>query len=371
MPTTVTIPQPIPLDHNTAFDFFRVPKVPQDLGLHFDYGFDTSNSTPDSRFPSAIATFKSVHIEFANLAPQQSPGPNVKILGDLQFGAAIKKQKLLDGSSRSIQDHSLSCEADHTFLSTASKLDSPALSKNSPTESNQKKGSGADYTPLSASMRALPALSSNSLAESSRPKGSEVDHNSASKRALPALASKNPAISNQQKTNVGRAAYQKKSRFLKQLKCKTRLRKDRPVVAEVNLDIWREILAFCPPDFLIKARGVCKTFKSILDEKSQMVWQLSRIRYFGPAIPDPPLGVSEMQYADLITGTGCQNINCKMEKAARKTYWAFQRRLCDDCLHARAVKVSRHCPTRCSRTNNSIVSRSKNYRGGRILRTNI
>lgn len=117
-----------------------------------------------------------------------------------------------------------------------------------------------------------------------------------------------------------------------------RFQKNHPVKAAVNVDIWENILSFCPPDFLLKARTVSSTFRSVLKDDSP-IWKISRVKYFGSDMPDPPSGLSEPQYADLLTGTGCQKRGCTSKKT-RKTYWAFQRRLCLDCFHLAFLPVS-------------------------------
>ena len=117
-----------------------------------------------------------------------------------------------------------------------------------------------------------------------------------------------------------------------------RFQKNHPVKAAVNVDVWENILTFCPPDFLLKARTVSSTFRSVLKDDSP-IWKISRVKHFGSDMPGPPSGLSEPQYADLLTGTGCQTRGCTSKKT-RKTYWAFQRRLCMDCFHQAFVPVS-------------------------------
>ena len=125
---------------------------------------------------------------------------------------------------------------------------------------------------------------------------------------------------------------------LKTPKGPMRFQKNHPVKAAVNVDIWENILSFCPPDFLLKARTVSSTFWSMLKDDSP-IWKISRVRHFGSDMPGPPSGLSEPQYADLLTGTGCQTRGCTSKKT-RKTYWVFQRRLCMDCFHEAFLPVS-------------------------------
>ena len=92
------------------------------------------------------------------------------------------------------------------------------------------------------------------------------------------------------------------------------LRKNNPVITEIPLDVWQNILAFCPLEFLVKARGVSRNFRLALSYES--TWRESRMRNYGPDCPDPPAGFTEMQYADLLTGNGCQTRSCQ-EKARK------------------------------------------------------
>ena len=124
---------------------------------------------------------------------------------------------------------------------------------------------------------------------------------------------------------------------LKTPKGPMRFQKNHPVKAAVNVDVWENILSFCPPDFLLKARTVSSTFWSLLKDDSP-IWKISRVKHFGSDMPGPPSGLSEPQYADLLTGTGCQTRGCTSKKT-RKTYWAFQRRLCMDCFHKAFISV--------------------------------
>ena len=87
------------------------------------------------------------------------------------------------------------------------------------------------------------------------------------------------------------------------------LRKNKPVVTEIPLDVWQNILAFCPLDFLLKARSISRSFRLALNYES--TWREARMRNYGPDCPDPPASLTEMQYADLLTGHGCQIKTCQ------------------------------------------------------------
>ena len=137
--------------------------------------------------------------------------------------------------------------------------------------------------------------------------------------------------------NKGGRPRGRKPRAPKTLKGPTRLQKNHPVKARVNIDVWENILIFCPPDFLLKARTISTTFRSVLREDSP-IWTIARLNHFGPDIPDPPLGLSEPQYVDLLTGIGCQTRGCASTRT-RKTYWALQKRLCIECFQKSFLPV--------------------------------
>ena len=119
-------------------------------------------------------------------------------------------------------------------------------------------------------------------------------------------------------------------------KAPTRLRKDRPVRTGLPMDVWETILSFCSLEKLLKLRVLSWTFYSAL--KNDGTWRRARIHQFGPDQPDPPDGLTEMQYADLLVGVGCQGAGCK-EKCTRRTYWAFRRRWCEKCCVLNLVKA--------------------------------
>ena len=137
--------------------------------------------------------------------------------------------------------------------------------------------------------------------------------------------------------NKGGRPRGRKPRVPKTPKRPTRFQKNHPVKAKVNFDVWENILVFCPSDFLLKARSISSTFRTVLQEDSS-IWKRARINTFGADMPEPPLGLSEPQYADLITGTGCQTRGCTSTKT-RKTYWALQKRLCIECFNKSFLPV--------------------------------
>lgn len=121
------------------------------------------------------------------------------------------------------------------------------------------------------------------------------------------------------------------------------LRKNYPVTQEICADVWTKIFDFSPPDFLFQARQTNTLFRLLLSKESQ--WKEARQYTYGLDHPDPPPGLTEMQYADLLTGVGCQMKGCK-ERQARKVYWAFQRRWCAKCLKTNTTRVCVLIPSR-------------------------
>ncbi len=114
----------------------------------------------------------------------------------------------------------------------------------------------------------------------------------------------------------------------------TRLRKNKPVTAEVHMDIWELILPYCPLRFLFTARNISKQFRERLRYES--LWKKCRIQNHGEDMPEPLPGMKEWDYANLMEGLGCMGCG---NKRTRKTYWAFQKRWCAKCLEKNTVLV--------------------------------
>ena len=159
------------------------------------------------------------------------------------------------------------------------------------------------------------------------------------KDATPASLPQNSSVGPARNKGGRPRLERRKPRARKTPKGQTRLQKNHPIKATVNVDVWENILVFCPPEFLLKARNISRTFGSILKDDS-LIWKRARIKYFGPDLPEPPLGLSEPQYMDLLTGSGCQTPGCTSSKT-RKTYWAIQKRLCVDCFQKSFLPVSK------------------------------
>lgn len=123
------------------------------------------------------------------------------------------------------------------------------------------------------------------------------------------------------------------------LKRATVLRCNRPVQATLPQDVWINIFRHSRPDFLFKARAFSPGFRDAISLDS--VWKESLYREFGPSLPNPPQGLSYMQYANLLTRQGCQACDEDEQSRgkARRTYWAFQRRYCESCLADKVIYV--------------------------------
>lgn len=130
-------------------------------------------------------------------------------------------------------------------------------------------------------------------------------------------------------------------------------RTNRPVAAELTRgDIWCHILENSPLSQLFRMRDVFRHY--LLTWPT--IWKTARRNTYGQDHPDPPPGISERQYADLLVGFGCQAKGCN-DTRTRKVYWAFQRRWCVACMKKNVAMVSLYslfqtciCLTVCHRT---------------------
>ncbi len=139
------------------------------------------------------------------------------------------------------------------------------------------------------------------------------------------------------------------------LKRATVLRRNRPVQTSLPQDVWLNIFIHSKPEFLFKARAFAPGFKDAISLDS--VWNGSLLEEFGPSLPDPPQGLSYMQYANLLTRHGCQGCNEEKHEGrgkARRTYWAFQRRYCETCLVDKTIYVSTYQPSATAPANTNI-----------------
>lgn len=118
------------------------------------------------------------------------------------------------------------------------------------------------------------------------------------------------------------------------------LRKSKPVQAYVPPELWKLVLEHSSPALLLRAKNLNRNFYGLLTSGDQLsLWTTARKGTYGIDHPNPPAGISEIQYADLLEGRGCQGRACKNHKT-RKTYWGFLRRWCETCLETKIVNVS-------------------------------
>ncbi|CAN9203931.1 hypothetical protein CC77DRAFT_1022534 [Alternaria alternata] len=114
----------------------------------------------------------------------------------------------------------------------------------------------------------------------------------------------------------------------------TRLRRGKILSKGVDLDCWFIILSYSDPAQLLEMRSkIASCYRFLRD--NPMLWKHSRDYYYGNDMPDPPPGLTEFQFAHLRHGHGCMDCGAPN---TRKTFWAFLRRMCKDCLNNQVVK---------------------------------
>ncbi|KAG9190698.1 hypothetical protein G6011_08786 [Alternaria panax] len=114
----------------------------------------------------------------------------------------------------------------------------------------------------------------------------------------------------------------------------TRLRRGKILSKGVDLDCWFIILSYSDPAQLLEMRSkIASCYRFLRD--NPMLWKHSRDYYYGNDMPDPPPGLTEFQFAHLRHGHGCMDCGAPN---TRKTFWAFLRRMCKDCLNSQVVK---------------------------------
>ena len=104
-------------------------------------------------------------------------------------------------------------------------------------------------------------------------------------------------------------------------------------------DLWMRILEFTPPSFLKKARILSKEFKVMVDNFNS-IYVNQRKENYGQDMPDPPNGLTERQYNDLLGGKGCLEPGCT-DKLASRTHWSWAQRWCWDCWKAKIEREDR------------------------------
>ena len=107
----------------------------------------------------------------------------------------------------------------------------------------------------------------------------------------------------------------------------------RKPIPTLPTDVIAMILEVSSPQTLINARQVCRSFNILLTERPR-IWTTARKSTFGEACPNPPLDLTEFQYATLTYADRCQERGCKNTKAT-SVCWAIQKRLCKKCFNKR------------------------------------
>ncbi|PVH94134.1 hypothetical protein DM02DRAFT_204137 [Periconia macrospinosa] len=121
----------------------------------------------------------------------------------------------------------------------------------------------------------------------------------------------------------------------------TKLRRGKTAGKGIDLDSWFTILTFSAPAQLLEMRTkIASCYRFLRD--NPMLWKHSRENYYRGTLPDLPSELTEFQYAHLRHGHGCMSCGTP---STRKTYWAFLRRWCKNCLHSKIMKESDALPT--------------------------
>ncbi|KAF1976110.1 hypothetical protein BU23DRAFT_60907 [Bimuria novae-zelandiae CBS 107.79] len=119
-----------------------------------------------------------------------------------------------------------------------------------------------------------------------------------------------------------------------QLPAPTKFRRGTILKKEVDLDSWFTILRFSDPAQLLEMRTkIASCYRFLRD--NPMLWKHSRDFAYDGTLPDPHSELTEFQYADLRHGHGCMSCHTPQ---TRKTYWAFLRRWCKNCLQEKTRK---------------------------------
>lgn len=115
-------------------------------------------------------------------------------------------------------------------------------------------------------------------------------------------------------------------------------RVDKPLKADIHIDIWRIILKESHPTVLLVTKNLNKHLYSLLQEQS--IWKAAREKLHGTDMPGPPGGISEQRYAHLLYGQGCDFKRTKCgSNVTKKVYWPFLLRMCDACFRRKIEKV--------------------------------
>ena len=89
----------------------------------------------------------------------------------------------------------------------------------------------------------------------------------------------------------------------------TGFRINRPVKAEMNYDVWREIMKRSVPRVLLNLRMVERFMWHELRDDTQL-WARARRNAYGSEAPAKPAELNEREFCNLIEGFGCQQPGC-------------------------------------------------------------
>jgi hypothetical protein len=110
------------------------------------------------------------------------------------------------------------------------------------------------------------------------------------------------------------------------------------------------ILEFTPPQFLGKARLICKDFKTMVDQFTS-IYVNCRKENYGQNMPPPPLELTERQYSNLLGSKGCLEPGCP-DKNASRTHWSWAKRWCANCWRSKIEREDRLIKNRADRFGN-------------------
>lgn len=115
----------------------------------------------------------------------------------------------------------------------------------------------------------------------------------------------------------------------------TKFRRGKPVLAEIPYDVFVTVMSFMSPKYLRQARLVCRMFNDYL-LRYPKIWETSRLNYFGPNMPKPPGGMSELRFNVLLFDDQCHGCG---ERPTIKIFWAWRAKWCSKCREENTIKV--------------------------------
>ncbi|KAG0645323.1 hypothetical protein D0Z07_8851 [Hyphodiscus hymeniophilus] len=168
------------------------------------------------------------------------------------------------------------------------------------------------------------------------------------------LTFEEPQTKNRKRKSDAQQEPTKKPRLDKPAKAKRPPKPKAPKkeLAKYQLDhaVWMRILEFTPPQFLGKARLICKEFRSMVDDFTS-IYVNCRKENYGNDMPPPPLGLTERQYSNLLGTKGCLEPGCP-DKGASRTHWSWAKRWCVNCWRSKIEREDRLIKNRADRMGN-------------------